>query len=164
MIDSDYCDIDYIQGEINDLICENKSDENKKFNRKNLISEINELIDDDEEYVAENFSDIIRLLECKFIEYNPIKGEVEQNIYCEEKVRAVLEEIPNIVFIKFNRIYKNFSTLIDYMLSENDYKNFDLVLDILKKEKKPVSELLDKCKDSTIEKVNLYLEKIKYSD
>lgn len=164
LIDNDNFDFDfdsdYIKSQICKLIAKNKNNKNRRFITNQLISTINELISD-EDY-ADNFDIIIDNLQYTFIEYNSVKGEIKEDVYCEKRVKAVLEELPNILFLKFSSAY-DCQTMLEFIVSEDDSANLDLALKILAREKK-ITEILKDCNNYTADKVMSYIQinKIKY--
>jgi hypothetical protein len=141
---------------INDLIVKHKNMEEEDFDKEELLSTINELLSD-EDY-EEKLSDIEYYLQYTITEYNDTKGEVSEKYYCKEKVKVVLEEIPNILFLKFYPM-DGCSTFIDFIIYKRDYDNFELVLKILEKNKIDIYDMLKDCNEYTSEQVILYLEK-----
>lgn len=146
--------IDFIKTDICNLIVRNKNNQNMKFIREDLISDVNEFIDD-EDYET-NLDYIIGKLQYRFVEYNYTKGEVNEDIYCTKRVKAVLEELPKILFLKFDEKY-DCSTILDFIMSENDYDNLDLALKIIEKEKKDINEMLTYCNNYTKDNILLYI-------
>ena len=143
-------------GDVKQIECKYKNDEAEQFDKHKLIKKIKSLIED-EDY-EENLDSIISELEICYTEQNDTKGPVDEMIYCGEKVKVILESVPQIVYLRFDEQYGN-TTITDYVVNNGDFDNFEIILEILKKSKKSLVNCIDTTNQSIMEKIMGYLEK-----
>lgn len=118
---------------------------NKLFDKNELITKIKEIIErnhDDTDDI--NIFELENELQIVYTEHHYLRGDEEEMIYSNKKVKVVLENIPNIIYEKFNKVpYVPYSTITEYIICNNDLKNLKLVNKILNKDKKTFIDVIE---------------------
>lgn len=119
---------------------------NKLFDKNELITKINEIIErnhnDDTDDI--NIFELENELQIVYTEHHYLRGDEEEMIYSNKKVKVVLENIPNIIYEKFNKMLNvPYSTITEYIIFNNDLKNLKLVNKILNKDKKTFIDVIE---------------------
>lgn len=119
---------------------------NKLFDKNELITKINEIIErnHDDDTDDKNIFELENELQIVYTEHHYLRGDEEEMIYSNKKVKVVLENIPNIIYEKFNKMpYVPYSTITEYIIFNNDLKNLKLVNKILNKDKKTFIDVIE---------------------